>query len=390
VTELIPEAQTTAGAADQGPAREFIDGATAIVRGALAAGCDFFAGYPITPASSILMGMLDALPRRGGVAIQAEDEIASIGICVGAVMSGARAMTATSGPGLSLFSETLGLAQMGEVPLVIVDVQRMGPSTGAATTTAQGDVQFARWGTGGGYPLIVLAPSCVADSFTLTMRAFDLAERFRTPVILLTDKELALTRTTVDASAFVPVEVRPRLRPKTIGKDTDYYRYEPADGVAPVRQFGDGEVVRFTGSTHDQSAFITKDPATVGALNRHLAAKIDDHRDEIEIVLSDPQDGAGTLFVSYGSTAGAMVKAVNMARAAGKCVSALTVQSLWPVPENALREAMAPVSRVVVAELNLGQYRREVERLADGREVIGLHRLDGRLLAPEQFVELIQ
>ena len=170
------------------PARELIDGATAIVRGALDAGCDFFAGYPITPASPILMAMMREMPARGGVAIQAEDEIASIGMCIGAAMGGAHALTATSGPGMSLYSENLGLAIMGEVPLVVVDVQRLGPATGGATTVGQGDVQFVRWGTSGGFPVIALAPSSVAESYALTRRAFELAERFRCPVILLTDK----------------------------------------------------------------------------------------------------------------------------------------------------------------------------------------------------------
>ena len=164
------------------PLREYTDGSTAIVRGALEAGCTFFAGYPITPASPILMMMMRELPRVGGIAVQGEDEIASIGMCIGAVMAGARALTATSGPGISLYSENLGLAIMGEVPLVVVDVQRLGPATGGATTVGQGDVQFVRWGMSGGYPIIALAPSSIPDCYHLTMRAFDLAERFRCPV----------------------------------------------------------------------------------------------------------------------------------------------------------------------------------------------------------------
>ena len=190
--------------------REFTDGATAIVRGALAAGCDFFAGYPITPASPILMMMLRDLPARGGIGMQGEDEIASIGMCIGASMTGARAMTATAGPGISLYSENIGMAVMGEVPLVIVDVQRLGPSTGAATTTAQGDVQFVRWGTAGGFPIIALCPSTVAECYTLTMKAFDLAERFRCPVFLMADKELALTMRSVDPADYEQIEVRDR------------------------------------------------------------------------------------------------------------------------------------------------------------------------------------
>ncbi len=191
--------------------REFIDGATAIARGAMDAGCTFFAGYPISPATPILLHMIRELPKVGGVAIQAEDEIASISMCIAAAMTGARAFTATSGPGISLYSENIGLAIMGEVPLVIADVQRMGPATGGATTPAQGDVQFVRWGMSGGYPIIALAPGTVPECYSLTRRAFDLAERFRCPVFLLTDKELFQALTTVDVEVYEHPPVRGAL-----------------------------------------------------------------------------------------------------------------------------------------------------------------------------------
>jgi 2-oxoglutarate ferredoxin oxidoreductase subunit alpha len=373
--------------------REFTDGSTAMVRGALEAGCSFFAGYPITPASPILMMMMRELPKLGGVAIQGEDEIASIGMCIGAAMSGARAMTATSGPGISLYSENIGLAIMGEVPLVIVDVQRMGPATGGATTTGQGDIQFARWGTAGGYPIIALAPSSVPECYSLTIEAFRLAARFRSPVLVLTDKELNMTATTVDVNAF---RHPPRCETTRKGEgergDGPFapYRYDPPDGVPPIASYGDDELLRFTGSTHDEQAFITKDPATVERLNRHLAEKIEAHRDEIERVTADLEPGAETLFISFGITAGAMREAVRAVRRSGRRISALTIQSLWPVPDAALRRAMEGIERVVVAELNLGQYRREIERLADGRDVVGLNRVDGDLIAPEQFTELMR
>ncbi len=365
--------------------REYTTGATAIVRGALAAGCDFFAGYPITPASGILMAMMRELPKVGGTAIQGEDEIASIGMCIGAAMTGARPMTATSGPGISLYSENIGLAVMGEVPLVIVDVQRLGPSTGGATTVAQGDVQFVRWGTSGGYPIIALAPGNVVECFTLTAKAFELAERFRCPVFLLTDKEVVMTLTTVDAEGY------PQVRPAehVLATSGAPYRYEPAGGVPPRRIYGGGDPVRFTGSTHDERAFITKHAPTIGALNHHLAAKIEDHRDEIELVDADLEPGATALVVGYGVTAGAVRAAVATARRCGVAVSSLVVQSLWPVPERALTEAMDGVRTVVVPELNLGQYRREVERLAAGRRVVGINRIDGELIAPDAIVEVI-
>jgi 2-oxoglutarate ferredoxin oxidoreductase subunit alpha len=372
--------------------RELIDGSEAIVRGALAAGCDFFAGYPITPASPILMMMMRELPRVGGIAVQGEDEIASIGMCIGATMAGARAMTATSGPGLSLYSENIGLAIMGEVPLVIVDVQRLGPGTGGATTVGQGDVQFVRWGTPGGYPIIALAPSSLAECCWLTQKAFDLAERFRCPVFLLTDKELNMTAGTVEASAWREIPVRPRqsLDGMEGSAPRTPYRYEPADRVSPLAQYGSRDVVRFTGSTHDEAAFITKHAPTVERLNRHLVAKIEDHRDEIELADADLEAGAEVLFLSYGVTAGAMREAVAMARRGGRKVSSLTVQSLWPVPETAIAAALSGIDRVVVAELNLGQYRREIAALASaGVEVRGLHRIDGELITPDQFLEVL-
>jgi 2-oxoglutarate ferredoxin oxidoreductase subunit alpha len=365
--------------------REFIDGNAAVVRGALAGGCTFFAGYPITPASGILMAMMRELPARGGVAIQGEDEIASIGMCIGAAMTGARAMTASSGPGISLYSENIGLAVMGEVPLVIVDVQRLGPATGGATTVGQGDVQFVRWGTSGGYPIIALAPSTVAECYSLTIRAFALAERFRCPVFILSDKELATTLTTVEADAFAPAEA-PERELATAGAP---YRYEPAGAVPPMHRYGHGIPVRFTGSSHDHDARITKHPPTVAALNRHLAAKIEEHLDEIEMVDHDPQPGARTLVLAYGVTAGAARLAVERARARGRAVASLVVQSIWPVPEAAIGDALLGIERVVVPELNLGQYRREIERLAGGREVVGIGRVDGELVSPDEIAEAI-
>ena len=367
--------------------RELLTGSQAIVRGALHAGCNFFAGYPITPATEILLLMLRELPKVGGVAIQAEDEIASMGFCLGAAMSGARVMTATSGPGISLYSENIGLAIMGEVPLVIVDVQRMGPATGGATTVAQGDVQFLRWGTSGGYPVIVLSPSNVAECYSLTMRAFDLAERFRLPVFLATDKETALTLATVDVDEFVPLPVRERLSADPQDEFVPY-RVTTAEEVPPMSPMGGLHIVRFTTSTHDEFGQLTKLPDKVGKLNQRLAAKVEAHVDEIALVKTDLQEGADTLVISYGITACAAHEAVSLARQFGHRLSSLTIQSLWPVPEHQIRKALDGVRRVVIPELNLGQYQREVQRLAPcGVEVIGLHRVDGELISPQEIFD---
>lgn len=372
--------------------KEFIDGAEAIVRGALAAGCNFFAGYPITPATPILLRMLRELPRAGGIGIQGEDEIASIGMCIGAAMTGMKAMTATSGPGISLYSENIGMAMMGEVPLVIVDVMRQGPATGGATTAAQGDVQFLRWCTSGGFPVIALCPSNLAECSTLTMRAFNLAERFRAPVFIATDKEMVATQQSVDTSTFQKIEIVNRAYAPANAEFIPYQIKKLAD-VPAFSPIGGEHITRFTTSMHDERGMLTKKPSNVNKTSRHLYQKIAAHHAELEFTRFDADDGARTLIVSYGTSARSMIEAARNARTAGKRVSMLTIQSLFPVPEQSLRNAMRDVTRVIVPELNLGQYRLEVERLAatvDSRpQVIGVNRVDGELIEPAEIEEQI-
>ena len=372
--------------------REFIDGAEAIARGAFAAGCNFFAGYPITPATPILLRMLRELPKIGGVGIQGEDEISSIGMCMGAAMTGAKAMTATSGPGLSLYSENIGLAIMGEVPLVIVDVMRLGPATGGATTVSQGDVQFLRWVTSSGFPIIALCPSSIAECYSLVQHAFNLSERFRTPVFIASDKEMMSAQQTVDTAAFEKIEIVNRVLASTEDEFVPYQVKKLADtpAFAPV---GGEQITRFTGSMHDERGMLTKKTSAVYKTSHHLWEKIVAHRDELEFTKLDAQDGATTLVVSYGITARSTTEAVRLARGAGKHVSMLTIQSLWPVPENALRGALRGITRVIVPELNFGQYRQEVERVAlslDPRPaVVGIDRVDGELITPQEIDEQI-
>ena len=366
--------------------REFIDGAEAIARAALHAGCDFFAGYPITPATPILLHMARELPKVGGVAIQGEDEIASMGFCIGAAMTGSRVLTATSGPGLSLYSENVGLAIMGEVPMVIVAVQRMGPATGGATTVAQGDIQFLRWGTSGGFPVIVLAPTSVAECYTLTLKAFDLAERFRVPVFVATDKETVLSKATVAVAAWEAVPVRER---STAPADQPFVPYpqDAPQGVPVMSPLGGGHLLRFTTSSHDERGYLSKNAAQVDGLNRRLTTKVEDHMDEIGLVEADLDEGADVLVVSYGITARAVKEAVHRGRREGLSISSLTIHSLWPVPEGAILNVLEGVERVVVPELNLGQYAREIERVVQGRaKVEGLYRVDGELITPDQIL----
>ncbi len=372
--------------------REFIDGAEAIARGALAAGCDFFAGYPITPATPILLRMLRELPKVGGVGIQGEDEIASIGMCLGAAMTGAKAMTATSGPGISLYSENIGLAIMAEIPIVIVDVMRLGPATGGATTVSQGDVQFLRWGTSGGFPVIALCPTNAAEAFAFTQRAFDLAERLRAPVFLATDKETVSAQQTVETDTFERLAPVNRATASAGGEFVPYQVKKLSD-IPAFSPIGGGHLTRLTTSMHDERGLLTKKPSNVNKTSRHLYQKIEAHREELEFVRLDAQEAAQTLIVGYGVTARAMIQAARIARGAGRKVSTLTIHSLWPVPERSLRQAMIGIQRIVVPELNFGQYRLEVERIAlslDPRpDVVGVNRVDGELITPQEIEEPI-
>ena len=370
--------------------REFINGAEVIARAALQAGCDFFAGYPITPATPILLHMIDELPKVGGVAIQAEDEIASLGMCIGAVLTGRRAMTATSGPGISLYSENIGAAIMLETPLVIIDVQRMGPATGGATTGEQGDIQFLRWGTAGGYPMIVLSPCDLPSCYRLTQQAFDLAERFRMPVFLATEKELVLNTASVDSASFEDIPVRQRpLAP--VGEKYIPYQFDLPEQVKAMSPFGGPHLLRVTTSSHNPEGYLTKDPAAMEQVNRHLAAKIEAHRDEISLIEADIQPGASTVIIAYGVSAGAAGEAVNLARRKGEKISLLKLYSIWPVPEKAIRAVIDGANRVVVVEMNLGLYRREIECLArQGQEVVGVNRLDGKLISPDEILSEVR
>lgn len=368
-------------------ALEFLDGNEAVARAAMLAKCDFFAGYPITPSSTILQYMLDLLPRAGGIAIQAEDEIASLGMCIGAAMAGAKVLTATSGPGISLYSENIGLAMMGETPLVIVNVQRQGPATGSATKGAEGDVQFTRWVTSGGLPVIVLSPATVAETYELTYRAFNLAERFRVPVFLLTNKEVGLTRESVDLDA---IELPPLIERRQADPGREYlpHDFEQPSEVPAISDFGAERIARFTTSTHDKAGYLTASPAVIQEMIDHYTAKVEAAAEDIAYVKDDPQEGAETLVLSYGVVSRSAAAAVRQARAKGVKVSSLTLQTLFPVPEAAIRRALRGIGKVIVPEMNMGQYRLEVERLApDGAEVVGVNKMDTTLISPAEIVE---
>jgi 2-oxoglutarate ferredoxin oxidoreductase subunit alpha len=366
---------------------EFIEGNEAIARGAMKANCNFFAGYPITPSSSILQHMLELLPQSGGTGIQAEDEIASIGFCIGAAMAGSKVLTATSGPGISLYSENIGLAIIGETPMVIVNVQRQGPATGSATKGAEGDIQFTRWCTSGGLPVIVLSPATVGEAYELAYRAFNLAEQYRVPVFLLTNKEIGLTRESVDLDAIELPELVERAR-AAIGETYRPHYFELPSAVPPIADFGGEHIARFTTSSHDKDGFLASNPRVIQEMIDHYAAKVDEAADELALLKQDFQPGADTLIISYGITSRSAAVAVREARAAGAKVSALVLQTLYPVPATALASAMDGVRKVIVPEMNMGQYILEVERLAPaGVDVVGVNKMDTTLISPDEIIE---
>ena len=367
--------------------REFLEGNEAIARGAMKAGCDFFAGYPITPASSILHYMLDLVPGVGGAAIQCEDEIASMGFCLGAAATGKKVLTATSGPGMSLYSENLGLASMGETPMVIVNIQRQGPATGSATKGAEGDILFTRWGTSGGMPIIALSPATVEEAYELTYRAFNLAEQYRTPVFVLASKEIGVTQESVDLDA---IELPPVWERKKVpaGEKNVPHAFDKLTDVAPMADFGGEHIARYTTSTHDKAAYLTADPTIIQEMIDHYIAKIDDAADEIALYREDVQEGADTLVISYGVTSRSAAVAIDQARAQGKKVSSLVLQTLWPVPETAIRKAMEGKSKVIVPEMNMGQYLMEIQRIAGpGTEVVGVTKMNTTLISPHEILE---
>lgn len=367
--------------------REFLEGNEAIARAAIAAGCNFFAGYPITPSSSILQYMLAWLPQNGGMGIQAEDEIASMGFCIAAAMAGRKVLTATSGPGISLYSENIGLAIMGETPLVIVNIQRQGPATGSATKGAEGDIQFTRWVTSGGLPVIALSPATVGEAYELTYKAFNFSEQYRTPVFVLASKEIGVIRESVDLSA---VKLPPRVDRKKVDPDKEYlpHYFEKLTDIPLISDFGGNHIARYTTSTHDKTAYLTTNPAVIQEMNEHYKAKIEEAVDDIALYKEDFQKGADVLIVSYGIISRSVAFAVKEARDNGKKVSSLVLQTLFPVPEKVIRSALKGIKKVIVPEMNMGQYLFEIERLACGSaEVIGVNKMDTTLISPNLILE---
>jgi 2-oxoglutarate ferredoxin oxidoreductase subunit alpha len=339
---------------------KFVQGNEACVEGALYAGLDFYAGYPITPSSEIAELLSVRLPGTGGKFIQMEDEIASLCAIIGASLTGRKVMTATSGPGFSLMQEALGYAVMAEIPCVIVDVQRGGPSTGIPTHGSQGDINQARWGTHGDHAIIAMTASNHQDVFAVTIEAFNLAETYRTPVILLFDEVVAHMRERLVVPEPGAVSLVERLR-TSVKEGVDYHPYLPReDGRLPMSDFGGVHRYNVTGLFHDMWGFPSSEPRVVHGLLRHLIDKIENRANIIARYKEYYLEDAEHLLISYGSAARSARHVVENRRLRGEKLGLLELQTLWPFPEDIIREKCAHARSVIVIEMNMGQLLREV------------------------------
>lgn len=366
-----------------------MQGNEAVAEGALAAGVRFFAGYPITPSTEVAEIMAQRLPMVGGRFIQMEDEIASIAAIIGASLAGVKSLTATSGPGFSLMQENIGFAAMAEVPCVIVNVQRSGPSTGMPTAPAQGDVMQARWGTHGDHPVIALSPSSVREAYDLAARSVNLAEKYRVPVVLLMDEVIGHLRERVVLPPPGEVEVVNRREPEVT--PADYYAYRADEtGVPPMASFGTGYRYHVTGLAHDEKGAPSNDPVMAEQLLLRLHDKLLRNLDDILVDDSRELDDAEVVVLAYGAAARPARQAVKEARKQNVKAGLYRPVTLWPFPTVRVEQLAGQAHTIIVPEMNLGQYRIEVERTVRGRaDVRGVNRVNGELLSPGEILQAI-
>ena len=365
-----------------------LQGNEACVMGAIRAGMRFYGGYPITPSSEIAEQSSLLLPTVGGKFIQMEDEIASIASVIGASLTGTKSMTASSGPGMSLKQELIGYAAMAEVPIVIISIMRMGPSTGLPTSPASGDVMQAKWGTHGDHPVIALCPTSVKEMYELTITAFNYAEKYRTPVFVITDEVIAHMRegVVIEDNYEIFDRVKPNEKPSA-----DYLPYKCAEGskVPPMAAYGEGYRFHVTGLSHSESGFPTNSPDLNDALVRRLCDKVDSDVDNIVINETYMTEDAEYIFCAYGSVARTSKFVVKQLREAGVKAGLFVPKVLWPFPEKAFLDVCgSKVKGVIVPEMNLGQYALEVERVLRGRcPVSTVSKVSGELFKPEELYE---
>ena len=367
-----------------------LQGNHACALAAVAAGCRFYAGYPITPSSEIAERMATELPKVGGVFIQMEDEIGSMGAILGASMGGVKAMTATSGPGFSLKQENLGYGAMVEIPCVVINVMRGGPSTGMPTRPAQGDVMQARWGTHGDHPIIVLTPASVMEVYEQTIRAFNLAEALRTPVVVLYDETVGHLMETVDVPDPGSLKLVDRKWADG-GAGEKFLPFKHTDDHVPVMaRPGDGNRCHMTGLTHGENGFPTQNPAEVTRVMRRLLGKLDHHRDLVAAYQALECDDAEVLVVAFGITARAAQRAVKTARSNGINAGLFRPITLWPFPEEPFVEIASKARSIIVAEMNAGQLSLEIERLCGGDRIARINRIDGEPIEPGEVLGKIE
>jgi len=368
-----------------------LQGNQAVVEGAIAAGCKFFGGYPITPSTEIAEDLAKKLPKIGGKFIQMEDEIASIGAVIGASLTGKKVMTATSGPGFSLKQELLGYACIAEIPIVIVNVQRVGPSTGQPTSPSQGDIMQARWGTHGDHWLIALTPGSVPECFELTIRAYALSEKYRVPVILLMDEVIGHMREKIELPDNYDEIPQPERKQPTC-KPEDFKAYATDESLVPAMPpFGSGYRWHVTGLVHDETGFPKGTPAaTVESTNR-LHDKLYNNLDDIVEVENFKMDDAEYAVVAFGGAARAVYEAVNMARAEGIKVGVVRPITIWPFAEKQMQALATKVKHIMVHELNYGQYVEEVQRVVAGKVPVTSYGVyNNEPATPEELLEKIK
>jgi len=377
-------------AATNGNRLQNLQGNHACALAAVAAGCRFFAGYPITPSSEVAERMSLELPAVGGIFIQMEDEIASMAAVIGASIGGVKSMTATSGPGFSLKQENLGYAAGAEVPCVVINVMRGGPSTGMPTRPAQGDVMQARWGTHGDHVTITLTPASVAEVHQQTVRAFNLSERFRVPVVVLIDETIGHLTETVELPDTASLQLSERKW--AAGDQESFQPYsETEDRIPPMARPGDGFRTHTTGLTHGPSGFPTQEPELVDRVSRRLLEKLELHRNEIDSFETIECDDAQIIVVAYGITARAARRAVRLARERGIAAGLFRPITLWPFPEQQFRELVNGANAVLVPEMNAGQLSLEIDRFCpDATKLQTLNRIDGEAISPAQILEQIE
>ncbi len=365
---------------------KFLQGNEACVEGALMAGMTFYSGYPITPSTEIAELSAEKLPKIGGKFIQMEDEIAGIAAAIGASLTGAKVMTATSGPGFSLKQENIGYAALTEIPLVIVNVQRGGPSTGLPTAPGQGDVMQAMWGTHGDHPVICLTPDSVKETFDLTIRAFNLAEKYRMPVILLTDEITGHMREKIEIPEQSEIEVYNRIKPN-LGDNYQAYKVEAGDLVPKMADFGSGFRYHVTGLMHDETGFPSNSTANAGRLMDRLMDKIEANKDDIITYEEIETEDAEYLILAYGGTARTAKAAVKTLRAEGIKVGLFRPITLWPFPNERVNTLSEQVKDIIVAELNYGQLILEVERVVKSNcPVRFCGKANGEVLTPDELI----